>query len=253
MATEVERLLVRLEANQRQFEKQMQAASRTADSRARQIESRFSKMNAHLGKGFRSLGASIAAIGVTGTVIGLRNLASEIATIGDEAKRAGVGVEAFQEWKYVAEQARIPVDALVDGMKELNLRADEFVTTGKGSAAEAFARLGYGAEELKTKLQNPSDLMLEIIGRLGQLDKAAQIRIADEIFGGTGGEKFVQLIGMGADGIGQIIARAHELGAVLDKDVIDRAAEVDKRFREISTVVGYGLKSAIVSAADSLV
>src|SRR5690606_5005138 len=99
------------------------------------------------------------------------------------AKRAGVEVEAFQQWGYVARQNRIDIGALTDGFKELNLRADEFVVTGKGSAAEAFQRLGYTANDLKQKLQDPSNLMLEIIGRLEGLDKAAQIRIADELFG----------------------------------------------------------------------
>ncbi|MCB5411026.1 hypothetical protein H0485_13585 [Pseudogemmobacter sp. CC-YST710] len=47
------------------------------------------------------------------------------------------------------------VDALTDGLKELNLRADEFVVTGGGSAAEAFERLGYSASELKQKLTDP--------------------------------------------------------------------------------------------------
>ena len=43
-----------------------------------------------------------------------------LAEVGNEAKRAGVSVQAFQEWKYVAEQSRIAVDSLVDGLKELN-------------------------------------------------------------------------------------------------------------------------------------
>ena len=94
------------------------------------------------------------------------------------AKRAGVDVKSFQELSHVADQNRISVDALTDGMKELNLRADEFIVTGKGSAAEAFARLGFNASELKKKLADPSALLVEIIARLEKLDKAAQIRIS---------------------------------------------------------------------------
>lgn len=81
------------------------------------------------------------------------------------------------------------------------MRSDEFIATGKGPAAEAFGRLGIDAASLKEKLKDPSALFSEIIGKLGQLEKAAQIRIADEIFGGTGGEKFVQLIDQGEAGI----------------------------------------------------
>ena len=130
----------------------------------------------------------------------------------------------------MADQNRVGVDALVDGFKELSLRADEFITTGKGSSAEAFTRLGFSAETLAKKLKDPSALMLEIMGRLEGLDKAAQIRIADEVFGGTGGEQFVQLLGTGRGrATGHHPNRAHETGAVLDDErrLIQKAEEID--------------------------
>ncbi|PLU74415.1 tail tape measure protein, partial [Sinorhizobium medicae] len=183
------------------------------------------------------------------SVTALRDAASAIASIGDEAHRAGLDVKSFQELKYVAEQNRVGVDALADGIKELNLRADEFIVTGGGSAAEAFQRLGYSAENLKQKLEDPADLFTEIIGRLGELDKAAQIRIMDEIFGGAGGEQFVQLIEAGEAGIRDTIRAANDLGIVLDEQMIQKAADVDRKFNMLATTVGTKLKSAIVSAA----
>ena len=54
------------------------------------------------------------------------------------------------------------------------------------------------------------------------------------------------------DTIRATIQRAHELGIVLDDELIKKAAEIDRRFNEISNTVGMTLKSAIVSAADSL-
>ncbi|WP_085032254.1 phage tail tape measure protein [Ensifer aridi] len=186
------------------------------------------------------------------SVTALREAASAIASIGDEARRAGLDVKSFQELKFVAEQNRVGIDALTDGIKELNLRADEFIVTGGGSAAEAFQRLGYSAEDLKRKLEDPADLFTEIIGRLGDLDKAAQIRIMDEIFGGTGGEQFVQLIEAGEAGIRDTIQAANDLGIVLDEQMIQKAEEVDRKFNLLATTVGTKLKSAIVSAADSL-
>lgn len=275
---DAERLIVLLEARIRDFEKNMAKASGTADrsydrmrrgsrSATRQMEADMmrstSRINQALAATSTRIGAfgrafaggilgGIAAGGIAGIVSQLGRMAEGIAAIGDEAKRAGVSAQAFQEWKIVAEQARIPVDAMIDGLKELNLRADEFVITGKGPAAEAFARLGYTAEELKTKLKDPSALLLEIIGRLGHLDKAAQIRIADEVFGGTGGERFVELIAQGEDGIKATIDQAHRLGNIMDDQMIAKAAEVDRQFQIVSTTVGTALKSAIVDAVIML-
>lgn len=278
MAGDEERLIVLLEARIRDFEKNMQKASGTADksygrmrkdskSATRQMEADMvrstNRINQALAASSTKIGVyaktaiggflgGFLAGGVAGIVSQIGRVANSIAQVGDEAKRAGVSVEAFQEWKFVAEQNRIGIDQMTDGLKELNLRADEFIDTGKGSAAEAFQTLGYGAADLKKKLEDPSALLLEIIDRLGKLDKASQIRVADEIFGGSAGERFVELIDQGADGIRETISQAHDLGLVMDKEVIERAAELDRKFNAVATTVSTSLKTAIVEAATEL-
>ncbi|SOC47098.1 hypothetical protein SAMN05892877_1278 [Rhizobium subbaraonis] len=199
-----------------------------------------------------NLGTFGSALSLAGLVAGARQAASEVASIGDEAKRAGVSVKAFQELKFVAEQNRIGVDAMVDGLKELNLRADEFVVTAGGPAAEAFRRLGYSATALKAKLRDPSALFSEIIGRLGEFDRAAQIRIADEIFGGSAGERFVQLISQGESGIKRQISAANELGIVLDDKVVKKADEIDRKFSLLAGTISTRLKGAVVETATEL-
>ncbi|QFY60370.1 hypothetical protein FZ934_07950 [Rhizobium grahamii] len=264
MANEEKKLVVDVMARVDKLEKGMARAAANVNKQSAVMEARtkkfavslesnitsaVDKVNGALGK--IGLGG-IAAGGVAGIVAGLASIAKGVAEIGDQAKVAGINVKAFQELKYVAEQNRIGIDSLTDGIKELNLRADEFIVTGQGSAAEAFQRLGYNSETLAKKLKDPSELFAEIIGRLKQFDKAAQIRIADEVFGGTGGEKFVQLINQGAEGIRATTKEANALGLVMDDALIRRAEEIDRRFNAISNTVGMNLKSAIVSAADSL-
>jgi len=267
VATDEERLIVSVEARMTQLEREMKRASRVfgnemggMERRAKQagdkLESTLGKAASRVGGLMKNFAAGFVggfvAGGVTGIVGNLGQVAAGIAEIGDQAKRAGVTTEVFQEWAIVAEQARIPVDSLTDGLKELSLRGDEFATTGKGSAAEAFGRLGYGAEELKRKLADPSALLLEIIDRLGKFDKAAQIRISDELFGGTAGERFVELLDRGADSIRATIDEAHALGNILDAEVITRAAEVDRQFKIVSQTVGTALKGAIIDAIGAL-
>lgn len=249
MAESVGGIFVDLGLNQARF----QDGLRKAGKELQGFKGRTESLLGGIGKNFaQGLFAGIAAGGLAGIVSQVRDVTRSIAEMGDQARRSGLGLQAFQEWKFVAEQNRIGLDAFVDGFKELNLRADEFIVTGKGPAAEAFARLGYGAEELQRKLKNPSDLMLEIIGRLEKMDKAAQIRIADELFGGTGGERFVELLAQGEKGIRDTITEAHKLGAVMDSEVVAKAAEIDRQFNAIATSVGTNLKGAIVSAAAAL-
>ncbi|WCA69648.1 hypothetical protein G6L97_03300 [Agrobacterium tumefaciens] len=198
--------------------------------------------------------AGVAAGGVGGLVAGFAAATKAVAELGDAAKMAGVSAKSFQEWRYVAEQARIPIDAMTDGLKEMSLRADEFAQTGKGSAAEAFQRLGLSPQEVKERLKDPSEFLLLLINRTKQLnDTAAGVRIFDELFGGTGGERMVSLLAQGEKGIRAQIKAANDLGIVINDDLINRAAELDAKFNTIVHTVGQNLKAAIVSASDSLV
>lgn len=264
---EGQRLLVTFEARLNKYERDLERAKGKSRTNFRAIqkdaENTASRIEKAMGGAFKSLGSfgkglvggAVGALAVGGLdqiVSRVGDIAKGVANIGNEAKRAGLGTKAFQELSYVAQQNRIEVDALVDGMKELNLRADEWIVTGAGPAAEAFQRLGYSADDLKRKLADPSALLVEIIGRLEHLDRAAQIRIADEIFGGTGGERFVELLDKGAEGIRATIKEANDLGLILEDDVIKRADEIDRKFNAISGTVGTALKKAIVDVVGAM-
>lgn len=267
MADEGQQLLVTLAARFDKYERDMDRQKQRSRTGFKQMQSDAEKAGSGIEKAMGNAMKTVGAFGkgLAGGIIGglaiggldaiigrVGEVTKGIANIGSEAKRAGVSTQAFQELSHVANQARIPVDALTDGFKELNLRADEFIYTGKGSAAEAFQRLGYTATDLKRKLEDPSALLVEIIGRLEQFDKAAQIRIADELFGGTGGERFVELLSQGAAGIKATIKEAHDLGLVLDDDVIKRADEIDRKFSKITATVGTGLKAAVVDLVGAM-
>lgn len=198
------------------------------------------------------MGAAIAGIGLAGLATAVQESTRAVASLNDEAKQAGLSLKAFQEWKFVAEQNRIGLDAMVDGFKELSLRADEFAVTGKGSAAEAFQRLGLSADDLRGRLQEPSDLFLELIDRVEKLDKAAQIRIFDELLGGTGGEQFVRLIEEGSGGLRQQIDLAHRLGRVLTSEVVESAVQIDKEFQQIRGTMEQWLQAELVQFARDL-
>lgn len=273
-----ERLVVMLEARISEFEKRMAKAEGTgtrtyqklrqsSQGATQQMEADMNRASGRIGQAVSSITGQIGSFGkafiggfVAGAVVEalrtaivkVNELAVGVAQVGDEARRAGMSAREFQEWGYVAEQNRIGIDSLVDGIKELQLRGDEFAVTGKGSAAEAFERLGYSAEEVARKLEDPSALMLEILGRLELMDKAAQIRIADELFGGTGGERFVELLDQGVDRIRETKDEAGRLGIVMSDELIAKADQLNREFNTVASTVGVALKSAIISAAASL-
>ena len=212
-----------------------------------------------VGAGLGAIGPAglIAAAGIGATVaalVGLTrasvNAANELAAIKDEAQQAGAAVETYQALRYAAEEYSVSQDALTDGLKELNLRADEFVTTGGGSAAEAFRRIGLGQDELRDKLGDTGELFLDVVRRMRGLESdAARIRVADEIFGGTGGEQFVRLVAAGEEAIRNLMREARDLGYVMDESLIERADETRDKMNQLQRLIDLQLNSALVDLA----
>ncbi|MTE01997.1 hypothetical protein GIY56_17045 [Paracoccus sp. YIM 132242] len=237
-----------LERNSRSATRQMEQDMIRSTGRINQALASTSAQIGTFSKAFvGGLAGGVATVALAGLTTNIGATVKSMAELGNEAKRAGLSTDAFQEWKFLADQNRIAVDALVDGFKELSLRADEFIVTGVGPAAEAFTRLGFRADDLKKKLKDPSALMLEILGRMEGFDGAAQIRIADEIFGGTGGERFVELLGQGQGALQATIQKAHETGAVLDAELIAKADEIDRKFTQLTTSAANFAKAAVVN------
>lgn len=209
-----------------------------------------------LGAGLSAIGpaGAAAAAGIGALTLGLavaaergREAAASIVEVANSARRAGLDAKSFQELAFVADVNKISIDALTDGIKELNLRADEFIFTGKGPAAEAFQRLGFGAEELSQRLHDPSELLVEIIRRMEDLDRAAQIRISDELFGGTAGERFVELIDRGVDSVGVLIEEFRELGIGFEQNVIDKAEEADREYQKLTAQIENNMSKAFLN------
>lgn len=227
----------------------MGAINKQADTMFARVSAGAAGAGAAMAKAFApaAIVAGIASIGGAAMVA-----VRDVAAIGDAAKRAGLSASAFQEWKYVFDQNRIGIDQGVDGFKELALRADEFIQTGGGAGAEAFQRLGLSASELSEALKDPGALMLDIVDRLGDLDKAGQIRVADEIFGGSAGERFVELIAQGEAGLRRTIDTGREIGVVMDDEMIAKAQELDRRFGQLQARLATMFKTAAVDMADFL-
>ncbi len=139
MATDVERLIVRLEASQAKFEKQLAKANQTANKRARSIEARFNRMNKNLSRGFSGLGASIAkTLAVAGGIRGMQSLLDSATRIDNALKVAGLsGAELEKVYDRLRDSAiknAAPLETLVTlygraalVQKELNVSQEEML------------------------------------------------------------------------------------------------------------------------------
>jgi muramidase (phage lysozyme) len=203
-----------MEGRARQSAKKMEDAYASSAGR---IGATFEKMFA----GFQRGSAALVAVG--GAALAFKEIAGSIAEVDREARKAGVSAKTWQQWTYVASATGATIDGVTDALKELNIRGDEFARTGKGSAEEAFKRLGYTATEVAERLKDPSRFLDEIIGKLRKIDPAGQTRILDEIFGGTGAEQMAKLLGLSVEQIQKLRSEA----ATFTDEQIEAAKKVD--------------------------
>lgn len=188
--------------------------------------------------------------GITaGAVWGIERLVSGVTDLGNEVKnaaeRVGVGTTWLQEWQYVGKQFGVQNDALVDGLRELSLRADEFVMTAGGPAAEAFGRLGITIDDLR-KTGGDTAAMFDLVrSRLGSLENdAARQRVLDEIFG-EGAEQMVEMLGATREEIERMMQAGRDRGAILTEEEIENSREYTRQMGDLRTVL-FGIQASVV-------
>jgi hypothetical protein len=209
------------------FKKMEGRARQSADN----MEKSMSKASASIASKLEGMFAPLMAggaivAGVGGAALAFREIANSVAEVDREARKAGVTSKVWQQWTQVATATGMSIDGVTDALKELNIRGDEFAKTGKGSAEEAFQRLGYSAVDVAQKLKDPSRFMDEIIAKLQQMDAAAQTRILDEVFGGTGAEEMAKVLGLSVTEIQKIRSEA----ATFSEEQIEAARRIDREF-----------------------
>lgn len=263
-----QRLVVSLEARTAKLEKDFARARRVANDNMRRMEGRTKRFADNtekvLGKSVDGLAGHIESAfapflrggavfaGVAGAAVAVKQIADSVAEVDREARKAGVSAKTWQQWQYVAAATGARVDGITDALKELNIRANEFALTGKGSGAEWFERLGYTADEVARKLANPNRFLDEIIGKIQKLDRAAQTRALDEIFGGTGAEELAKVLGMSVAEIQRMRGEA----ATFTDEQIAAAKKIDRAFDTLwRNVTVYAKQAAIegVGVANSII
>ncbi|NBJ13345.1 hypothetical protein [Microvirga arsenatis] len=269
MAQELETLVVRLEAQMRSYEREMNRARTVTARNMRAIEKdtvtsgqKFTAIMTNAGRtaaaglvtGLSVLGAGglVAGLGFSALVDTARAAAAELAKIGDVAEKVGVTAEALQALQFASEQ---------------NAGSVEAVNSGLVRFAAGLADASAGGGELYKILQANNVAFTDANGRLlpvlslleqfADLVKNArtpqeQLELAVRAFGRAAGPELLGMLKQGSAGLREMMQEAKDSGAVLENELIEKARRIDDQFAKIARTVGMNVKGAIVSAAASL-
>ena len=251
-----QRLLVTLEARMNRYERDLERARAKTSGNMKQMEDRTKRAAANMEKSMSGMAAGIqsklsAAFApvlsggaVTALASGLKQVMNTVAEVRREADKARVSTKVWQQWTHVAVATGASIDGVTDALKELNIRGDEFARTGKGSAQEAFERLGLTAADVAERLRDPSAFLDEIIGKLQKMDNAAQARNLDELFGGTGAEELSKMLSLSVAEIQKLRSEA----ATYTDDQLKAAKQIDREWETLWRNVEVNAKKAAIES-----
>lgn len=211
------------------------------------------------GKKMVSVGGTLAKsitapiLGVTAALTALVVKSSETGDRVDKlSQQVGLSRKAFQEWDYVLDQTGGNVESLKMGMSSLAQAAE--------SDKDAFKKLGVEVDDVSGKLKSQEQLLYDVVRALqAEEDVTKRNALGKQLLGRSATELSV-LLNSEAGELEVLTKRAHELGLVLDDDVIDKSAktadmisDLKRSFSSATTELAAELMPAFIAFSNLII
>lgn len=198
----------------------------------------FSAQLGLIGAGLAA-GLGVAAFAATKFVSQMSEVTQQTSNM---AQRLGYSVEALGEWSAVAKGAGVSVDQLASAQQSLSKNFTTASAGGKQQAA-VFKALDIDI----TKTTGSSELMLQVADRFKDMaDGPEKTALAMKLMGGSGAA-LIPVLNGGAEAIKANIAAAHEYGAVMSTEMVEKGLRVNNALNETSMGMT-GIKNVIFDA-----
>lgn len=240
MAEEVDlqRLIVSFEANQKQFNSQLEKIDRKLAGATKSMERNLkstASASAAVAGAFRAM---IPAV----TVAGLLKLGRHALDVADKIDKlaisTGLSRERIQTLSFASEQLGVDADTATKGFERFSRALGEFKNTGAGPAKDALEQLGLANSVLSGELPDTESALDAVVTALdGVKDGNRQAALAAKLFGDEVGPKFARLLASGADGLRKLEDQARSLGLVMSDDLIAKSVEARDKLDALSAVV----------------
>ena len=209
-------------------------------------EGKASNFASKLGSGIKTaakwgtaiVGAASAA--GAGLVKFAENAAGTADNVDKMSQKIGISRKAYQELDYICSQSGMSVDNLQAGMKSLVGVMDK-ASEGDDKAISKLEALGIAYQNADGSLRSSEEVMWDTLEALQNVsNETERSRMAVELFGRSGTE-LAPLLNSGVGSIDEMKQKAHELGLVLEDEVIDSGVSltdtIDRLKRAFSGIV----------------
>jgi len=211
----------------------------------------------NIGKGLSSLTKPLlnmrtALVGVVGAGgIGLLVRQSLIATdsLAKTASKIGTTTEALSALQYAGQITGVEVNTMNMALQRFTRRASE-AAVGTGEAKGAIRELGIDARQL---VRLPLDQrMLVLADAFSNVENESdKLRLAFKLFDSEGAS-LVNTLGLGRDGLADLLGEARKLGVVMSSNAADGVAEANDALFRMQSLFGGIVKQTVAALAPAI-
>jgi len=219
------------------FEAGMDKAARASERSSRRIRRGSDKATTAI--------KSLVAACSVGAVIAFTDRQLKAAqAVGQMADKAGIGTTQLQELRYAMTSLGSVTEGQVDvALERFNRRLGQAID-GSGAAKSAFEELFDGVEQFDSTDQALDAVIQALAGVESESRRSA---LAAKFFGNAVGADLAAALEDGTASLDDMRQRAHDLGIVLDEDLVRNADKVRSEFEEASHVLSVQFMRAVVS------
>jgi hypothetical protein len=237
------------------LEQQYGETAQSARLLGRQTDNLRSRLSNTLGT-VRNLAGRISGVGSIATAVaggGIAAMATQsiqaASRLDEMSRAAGVNVETLQRLQAAGEDFHVQGEAIADGLRELQVRADEFANQGGGEAAEAFKRLNLQQRDVAANLDNNEKLFRLVIQRVSELDdRASKVSLLDQIFGEEAGRQLLGFLEASRGEIKRIGDEAERAGRIWKEDTVNAATKLENEFQDVADAVQKAFARGTIAA-----
>lgn len=257
--TDVEKLVVQMSADLKQFEKAFANASGVSVRELRKVERQaqtsVAKIEGTLGKvgvGLKSFAAGfLGGLGIEAIARIVAGAVSSVAQLADEAKRAGVSAEDLQLLAVAAHQVGVSAEDTTNLLQKLNKTIGEAVTKG-GDFAKLLAANGVALRDQNGEVRSTKDLFFDVVDLISRAKSEQEAAaIAYTAFTRAAADS-IPFLRQGSEEIKKGTEAAREAGGAISNELVAKADEFDDRWAFAWDTWSAKAKSALLEVLNSM-
>jgi hypothetical protein len=246
MPTDLERLIVLIEANTKSYERAMVRLQAQTEKAIRGS----TRSIATLDKSLKAASATARSFaGVFGLAFGVSEipkLLKSVADLGDEADKIGITAEQLQELNFQAEQTGASAETMAAGLEKFGKSLAE-ARTGSGDLYKLLRANGLALADIaRMDVNDALKIFVDLIGNA--TDATDRLKISAIGFGKGAGADLSLTFAGGSDALREFADQAHRTAQIISNETVKSAQDLDDKFTIVLGTISQIVKSGIVEA-----